>query len=86
MHRADDHWYALLVREIEPHTEHLPSICKHPAIDLDVGLTSFLTESEGNAIPHPRNFRKSQQTLRHTQQQMGRWKKGSNRYRKATKR
>jgi putative transposase len=48
--RADGHWYALIVCETLPQTEHLPSSCEHPDICIDVGLKSFLTDSEGNTI------------------------------------
>jgi putative transposase len=50
VHRADGHWYALIVCETEPHPEHLPSGCNHPDIGIDVGLKSFLTDSEGNTV------------------------------------
>src|SRR5436309_2813169 len=52
--RADGHWYALIVCETEPQTEHLPSRCSHPDIGLDVGLKSFLTDSEGQTVENPR--------------------------------
>lgn len=35
-----------------------------PDIGLDVGLKSFLTDSEGNTIDNPRSYRMSQATLR----------------------
>ena len=41
VHRADGHWYALIVCETEPLTSHLPSGCTHPDIGIDVGLKSF---------------------------------------------
>src|SRR3989454_1042515 len=83
--RADGHWYALIVCETEPQTEHAPSICEHPDIGIDVGLKSFLTDSEGNTIPNPRFYRTSQRTLRRKQRQLCRRKKGSHRRRKAAK-
>jgi len=83
--RADGHWYALIVCETEPQTEHAPSICEHPDIGIDVGLKSFLTDSEGNTIPNPRFYRTSQRTLRRKQRAMCRRKKGSHRRRKAAK-
>src|SRR3989440_811958 len=83
--RADGHWYALIVCETEPQTEHAPSICEHPDIGIDVGLKSFLTDSEGNTIPNPRFYRTSQRTLRRKQRQLCRRKKGSHRKRKAAK-
>src|SRR5436190_4818192 len=83
--RADGHWYALIVCETEPHTEHTPSSCEHPNIGIDVGLKSFLTDSEGNTVPNPRFYRTSQRTLRCKQRKMCRRKKGSHRQRKAAK-
>jgi len=83
--RADGHWYALIVCETFPQTEHAPNDCKHPDIGIDVGLKSFLTDSEGNTIPNPRFYRTSQRTLRRKQRQLCRRKKGSHRRRKAAK-
>lgn len=83
--RADDHWYALIVCENEPRTEHEPTTCNHPDIGIDVGLKSFLTDSEGNTIENPRFYRTSQRTLRRKQRVMCRRKKGSHRRRKAAK-
>ncbi len=83
--RADGHWYALIVCETEPQTEHLPSRCSHPDIGLDVGLKSFLTDSEGQTVENPRFYRTSQKTLRRKQRQLCRRKKGSKRRRKAAR-
>src|SRR5438105_9762369 len=83
--RADGHWYALLVCETLPQTEHLPSTCEHPDIGIDVGLKSFLTDSEGNTVDNPRFYRTSQRTLRRKQRQLCRRKKGSHRRRKAAR-
>src|SRR6266480_6499210 len=79
VHRADGHWYALIVCEPEPPTEHAPSACEHPAIGIDVGLKSFLTDSEGHTVKNPRFYRNSQKTLRRKQRQLCRRKKGSHR-------
>src|SRR5229473_6929316 len=83
--RADGHWYALIVCEIEPHNEHVPSDCNHPDIGIDVGLKSFLTDSEGNSSENPRFYRISQRTLRRKQRTIARRKKGSHRRRKAAR-
>ena len=83
--RADNHWYALIVCETSPPTEHTPSTCTHPDIGIDVGLTSFLTDSEGHTTPNPRFYRTSQQTLRRKQRTLARRKKGSHRRRKAAR-
>src|SRR5690242_3358866 len=52
--RADGHWYALIVCQIEPTNEHDPSTCEHSDIGIDVGLKSFLTDSEGKTVENPR--------------------------------
>src|SRR6266849_6570234 len=85
VHRADGHWYALIVCETEPQTEHAPNSCAHADIGIDVGLKAFLTDSEGNTIPNPRFYRTSQRTLRRKQRMMYRRKKGSHRRRKAAR-
>lgn len=83
--RADGHWYALIVCETEPYTKHEPTLCEHPDIGIDVGLKSFLTDSEGHTVENPRFYRTSQKTLRCKQRTMCRRKKGSHRKRKAAK-
>jgi len=83
--RADGHWYALIVCETEPKTEHEPGTCEHPAIGLDMGLKSFLTDSDGYTVENPRFYRTSQRTLRRKQRMMCRRKKGSRRRRKAAR-
>jgi putative transposase len=83
--RADGHWYALIVCETEPQTEHPPSACTHPDLGIDVGLKSFLTDSEGHMVENPRFYRTSQKTLRRKQRQLCRRKKGSHRRRKAAR-
>src|SRR5437867_11046882 len=57
--RADGHWYALILCETEPQHEHLKSLYEHPTIGIDVGLQSFLTNSEDHSIDNPRYYRTS---------------------------
>jgi putative transposase len=83
--RADNHWYALIVCETVPQTDYTPSTCDHPDIGLDVGLKSFLTDSEGHTVENPRFYRSSQRTLRRKQRMIARRKKGSQRRRKAAR-
>src|SRR5712692_2141196 len=85
VHRADGHWYALIVCETEPTPSHAPTDCHHPAIGIDVGLKSFLTDSEGHTVENPRFYRTSQNILRRKQRQLSRRKKGSHRRRKAAR-
>jgi putative transposase len=60
--------------------EHVPS---GAAIGIDVGLTSFLTDSEGNRIDNPRYSRKAEQKLKRLHRQLSRKKKGSANRKKA---
>jgi putative transposase len=83
--RADGHWYFLMVCETDPQLEHGPSQCQHPDIGIDVGLKSFLTDSQGQMVENPRFYRTSQKTLRRKQRQWCRRKKGSKRRRKAAR-
>lgn len=83
--RADGHWYILIVCETEPQTQHEPATCEHPIIGIDVGLKSFLTDSEGNTVENPHFYRTSQRTLRRKQRIICRRKKGSKRRRKAAR-
>src|SRR5579859_6259679 len=83
--RADTHWYALIVCEMEPKQDHAPTDCSHPDSGIDVGLKSFLTDSDGNSVENPRFYRSSQRTLRRKQRILCRRKKGSHRRRKAAK-
>jgi putative transposase len=85
VHRADGHWYALIVCETEKLSSHQPSPCEHPDIGIDMGLKSFLTDSEGNTVENPRFYRTSQKTLRRKQRQLCRRKKGSHRRRIAAR-
>lgn len=48
-------------------------------VGIDVGLTSFLTDSEGDKVENPRFFRESEKKLRRAQRKLSRRKKGSRR-------
>ena len=53
------------------------------AIGLDVGIKSFLVDSEGNKVDNPKYYRKAQNLLRRRQRKFNRRVKGSHRRRKA---
>ena len=40
------------------------------AIDLDVGLNHFYTDSTGSTVPNPRYLRKSEKALKHLQERV----------------
>jgi len=85
VNRADGHWYVLIVCEI-PHSVVVTATeGNRPAIGIDVGLKSFLTDSNGDTVANPRFFRTSQTTLRRKQRTLSRRQKGSNRRKKAAR-
>ncbi len=47
-------------------------------VGIDLGLKSFLTDSNGAQVPIPQHYRKSQKRLRRLQKRVSRCKKGSN--------
>ena len=56
------------------------------AIGIDVGLSSFYTDSNGNKIENPRHLRKSEKQLKRLHRQLSKKKKGSNNRKKAINR
>jgi putative transposase len=56
--RADHHWYALIVCEL-PDVSTSPTPDDRPAVGIDVGLKSFLTDSDGNLKPRAFFVRRS---------------------------
>ncbi len=55
-------------------------------IGLDVGLTHFYTDSDGNTVDNPRLLRKSEKALKRLSRQLSRTEKGSNNRREARNR
>jgi putative transposase len=80
--RADGHWYALIVCELEARGEGSPPADDRGAVGIDVGLKVFLADSDGNSVPNPRFFRTAQASLRRKQRRLCARKKGSQRRRK----
>ena len=70
-------WFVLFSCDDVPVTI-LPKTEKQE-VGLDVGLTSFLTDSEGNKVENPRFFRESEKKLRRAQRKLSRRKRGSRR-------
>jgi len=61
-------------------TEHVPSEPTGKRIGLDLGLTHFITTSEGGKYDNPKFFRENQAKLATNQKHLSRKQKGSNRY------
>jgi putative transposase len=72
--REGKRWFAIVQTDQE--TQTLPET--EEAIGLDVGLTSFVVDSEGNDIENPRFGEQSNDKLAKLQRKLARAKKGSN--------
>ncbi len=82
--RADGKWYALITCEIpEPAATDQTTPHTRSNIGIDVGLTAFLTDSNGNRVENPRYHRSAEATLRRKQRVLSRRTKSSARRRKA---
>src|SRR6266849_8392492 len=78
--RRADGYYVQFGVKTDRIIEHVPS---GKAIGIDVGLTSFLTDSEGKTVENPRHYRKAEQKLKRLHRQLSRKKKGSANRKKA---
>jgi putative transposase len=72
-------WYALFSCEVAP----VPMPPSDEAVGIDVGLTAFVTCSDGTEIANPRHQRYAQRKLRVAQRRVARRKMGGNGRRKA---
>ena len=80
--RRGKRWYAHFSAEIpDEDVEPLPPTGRVTGID--VGLTNFVTTSEGTMIANPRIYSKYGEKLRNAQRALSRKKRGSNNRRKA---
>jgi len=78
--RRADGYYAQFCVKTERSVSHVPSGTQ---LGIDVGLKSFLTDSEGNTVDNPRHYRKAEQKLKRLHRQLSRKKKGSANRKKA---
>ena len=82
VYRADGHWYVLIVCDLGDAPEKR---LRGAGVGLDVGLTHFVADSDGNTTQNPRCFKEAAKRLRRVQRKTARRKKGSNRRRKAAR-
>ncbi|PSF32482.1 transposase [Aphanothece hegewaldii CCALA 016] len=78
--RKADGYYCQFVLSVEVKEEVKPS---GKCIGLDVGLSSFYTDNEGNKIDNPKFLRKSEKSLKKLARRLSKKKKGSNNRKKA---
>jgi putative transposase len=77
--RADG-YYCQFAVQAERHIVHVPT-GKHAGIDM--GLKSFLTDSEGNTVANPRHLRKAEKRLKKLHRRLSRKQKKSSNRKKA---
>jgi putative transposase len=72
--RRADGYYAQFCVKTERKVEHVPS---GKDLGIDVGLKSFLTDSEGTTVENPRHYRKAESKLKRLQRRLSRKQKKS---------
>ncbi|HAX74920.1 MAG TPA: transposase [Cyanobacteria bacterium UBA11372] len=81
--RRSDGYYVQFVIEAERHVDIQPT---GRTIGLDVGLSAFYTDSQGQKVENPRHLRKSEKALKRCSRRVSKKKNGSNNRRKAVNR
>ncbi len=84
--RKADGWYVSLLLENNAVPMLTPDVDRAKSVGVDVGLKDFLVTSDGESVPIPQFFRRSERQLSKLQRQLSRQKKGSNRWRKQVNR
>jgi putative transposase len=79
--RADG-YYCQFAVQAQRRVNHVPT---ERAVGIDVGLKSYYTDSDGNALANPRSFRKAEQRLKRLHRRLSRKQKGSAHRKKARK-
>lgn len=77
-----DGYYVSLILDDPTIPESMPELDESQAVGIDMGLKDFLSTSDGETIPIPQYFRKSEARLAKLQRQAARKKKFSNRWRR----
>jgi putative transposase len=73
--RRADGYYVQFCLDVERHELREPT---GKTIGLDVGLTHFYTDSDGQTVENPRHLRKSEKALKRLGRRLSRTQKGSN--------
>jgi putative transposase len=73
LRRADGYYCQFCVDAVRT-VEHVPA---GKQVGIDVGLKSYLTDSEGQTIDNPRHYRKAEKKLAHLQRRLSRKQKKS---------
>lgn len=71
-------WFACVTMDIEEPLINIPKISFSKSVGIDVGVKSFVYDSDGNQTPNPKNLQKMLKPLARIQRKVSRRKKGSN--------
>lgn len=84
--KADGYYITLSLQDssVPELNPDLPTVSN--TIGVDMGLKSFLVDSDGEEVAIPQHYRKAEKRLKRLQRSLSRKKKGSNRRKKAVKR
>jgi putative transposase len=77
---ASGEWYAYLIVEYGNNNPKIANI--ESAVGLDVGITSYIVDSDGNEVENPRHLKQALEKLRREQRRLSRKQKGSSNYAK----
>src|SRR6266705_2336424 len=80
--RRADGYYCQFGVKTERKVNHVPS---GKQVGIDVGLKSFLTDSEGNTVANPRHYHKAEKRLKRLQRRLSKKQKKSANRKKARK-
>ncbi|ELY83598.1 transposase, IS605 OrfB family protein [Natrinema altunense JCM 12890] len=79
-------WFAIFQTEHdEPNISVTDSDSEKSVVGIDLGITHFAVDSDGNRIEHPKNVEKAEERLQKEQRNLSRKEKGSNNYEKQRK-
>lgn len=77
--REGEHWYVVFVCQAEV----APAPVSYEDVGIDLGVMRLATLSNGEAIDHPRHYRKAEKKVKALHQELARKKRGSHRRNKA---
>jgi putative transposase len=79
-----EHWYAIIVCEIDDST--IEPTTNTSSVGIDRGTINLTADSEGTLVSNPKFLKNTQKLLTRAQRRLSRKKKGSNRQKKAQRR